>query len=171
MSGEWVVHTDGSGTNGGPAGIAFVARRGGELIEDSLPLASATNQQAEILAAVYALHRLPAGSAVTVVSDSEYLVKGWNEYLPDWRSRGWRKRTGGTPKNTAHWRRLIEAAERHESPVTFSWTPSHAGTLDNERADVLAVLARQAAIAGALTPTCGVDMPEAEPLPGSHRYP
>ena len=171
MSGEWVVHTDGSGTTGGPAGIAFVARRGGELIEDSLPLASATNQQAEILAAVYALHRLPAGSAVTVVSDSEYLVKGWNEYLPDWRSRGWRKRTGGTPKNTAHWRRLIEAAERHESPVTFSWTRGHAGTLDNERADVLAVLARQAAIAGALTPTCGVDMPEAEPLPGSHRYP
>lgn len=161
MSGEWVVHTDGSGTTGGPAGIAFVAR-GGELIEDSSPLASATNQQAEILAAEYALRRLPAGSAVTVVSDSEYLVKGWNEYLPDWRSRGWRKRTGGTPKNTAHWRRLIEAVERHES-VTFSWTRGHAGTLDNERADVLAVLARQAAIAGAL--------PEAEPLPGSHRYP
>lgn len=150
MSGEWIVHTDGSGTTGGPAGIAFVARRDGELIEDSLPLASATNQQAEILAATYALHRLSAGSMITVVSDSEYLVKGWNEYLPDWRSRGWRKRTGGTPKNTAHWRGLIEAYERHAS-VTFSWTRAHVGTVDNERADVLAGIARQAAIAWALT--------------------
>lgn len=141
------VFTDGSGTTGGPAGIAFVALdENGELhCETALPLVNATNQQAEILAAAYALHMLEPGPEIAIVSDSEYLVKGWNEYLPDWRSRGWRKRDGKTPKNLAHWRRLCAAAERHSS-VVFEWCRGHNGTAGNERADKLAGVARQAAI-------------------------
>lgn len=114
----------------------------GEIIrEESLPLANATNQQAEILAAAYALHCLSPEYEIAIVSDSEYLVKGWNEYLPFWRTNNWRKRSGGAPKNVPHWRRLEAAAEAHPT-VTFTWTRGHNGTQGNERADHLAGVAR-----------------------------
>lgn len=143
----YTVFTDGSGTTGGPAGIAYVAVDVDGVIteEASLPLPNATNQQAEILAAAFALHHLPEGSEVTVVSDSEYVVKGWNEYLPAWHARGWRKKDGKTPSNSPHWRRLETAAARHES-VSFTWTRGHDGNPGNERADVLAGLARRDAL-------------------------
>jgi ribonuclease HI len=141
------VYTDGSGTTGGPAGIAFVAiSELGELYaEEALPLDNATNQQAEILAAAFALHKLPEGLDIKIVSDSEYLVKGWNEYLPMWRANGWRKKTGGEPKNLAHWRRLSQAVGRHKN-VEFSWCRGHSGTAGNERADKLAGTAREVAL-------------------------
>ena len=139
------VYTDGSGTTGGPAGIAFVAYSEGECVmESSLSLENATNQQAEVLAAAYALHLLDPGQEILIVSDSEYLVKGWNEYLPNWRRRGWKKSDGKTPKNLAHWRRLCEAAERHVA-VQFRWVRGHNGTEGNERADELAGEARMMA--------------------------
>jgi ribonuclease HI len=143
---RWTVWTDGSGTTGGPAGIGYhaICNELSGTVEGSLPLTNATNQKAEILAAAFALHELPEGSQVAVVSDSKYLVKNWNEYLPGWRARGWRTRSGGTPKNVAHWQRLERAVARHES-VTFEWTRGHAGTEGNERADVLAGEARRQA--------------------------
>lgn len=147
-----VVYADGSGTTGGPAGIGYYAIFDEDGMDGtysgSLSLANATNQQAEILAAAFALHELPEGSEILVVSDSEYVVKGWNEYLPAWRARGWRKASGGTPKNRAHWERLIAAVARHES-VRFEWTRGHVGTDGNERADKLAGQARRDAQAAA----------------------
>jgi ribonuclease HI len=141
-----MVFTDGSGTTGGPAGIAFVAMtEEGELhVEDALPIANATNQQAEILAAAFALHKLPPEHELAIISDSEYLVKGWNEYLPFWRMNNWRKKDGKAPKNIPHWQRLVDAARPHPT-VTFVWTRGHVGTDGNERADYLANIARQLA--------------------------
>jgi ribonuclease HI len=131
-----VVYTDGSGTTGGPAGIAYVALGDGIALvkEGSLSLDRATNQQAEILAAAFALHEIEPGPTIQIISDSEYLVKGWNEYPK-------RKRK----KNLAHWARLTAAVEKHRS-VTFSWTRGHRGTPGNERADKLAGEARRAAL-------------------------
>ncbi len=140
------VYTDGSGTTGGPAGIAYVAvHETGEIhSEEALPLDNATNQQAEILAAAFALHKLEPGVPIKIVSDSEYLVKGWNEYLPMWKVRNWKKADGKPPKNIAHWQRLCRAAEPHT--VTFEWTRGHAGTPGTERADKLAGVAREVAL-------------------------
>jgi ribonuclease HI len=131
---EWTVWADGSGTTGGPAGIGYVARNGSRETSGSLALRNATNQQAELLAAAYALHCLPEGSTVKLISDSQYLVLGWNEF-PN------RKRK----KNLDHWRRLELAAARHRE-VTFEWTRGHVGTWGNEEADRLAGEARSAAL-------------------------
>lgn len=131
------VFADGSGTTGGPAGIGYVAFDGDvPHSEGSLPLRNATNQQAELLAAAYALHNLPAGSEIVLVSDSEYVVKGWNEK---------RRRR----KNLAHWQRLEIAVARHRV-VTFVWTRGHNGTAGNERADELAGAARRQALDAAM---------------------
>jgi ribonuclease HI len=140
------VYVDGSGlATGGPGGIGYVipALR----VEGSLELSSATNQQAEILAAAYALHQLDPCPSVHVVSDSQYLVRGW-ERLPAWIARGWRIMSGPPVANQAHWRRLQAAAARH-GRVEFEWCKGHAGTAANERADELAGAARARAKAAA----------------------
>lgn len=162
---------DGSGTTGGPAGIGWVAvpmdaewiGQADVEVEGSLPLANATNQQAEILACAHLLHTLPPGSDVVVHSDSEYLVVGWNDEgrLPYWRANGWRKRSGGAVKNVAHWQRLIAAAERHAG-FALHWLRGHDGHEWNERADALAGLARQQALAARPRPDYNprIDYPE-----------
>lgn len=144
------VYTDGSGTTRGPGGIAYVAydEHGEPHSEGSLPLDEVTNQKAEILAAAYALHCLPEGSDVVVVSDSEYVVKGFSQWLDGWKRRGWIKSTGGAVANRAHWTRLDTAAARHSS-VSFEWVAGHSGIAGNERADKLAGEARQVAKARA----------------------
>lgn len=136
---SFLVYSDGSGTTGGPAGIAYVAFSATETIEGSLPLRDAKTGQAEILAAAYALDQLPIASEIVVRSDSQYLVRGWG-WLPGWRDRGWKK-----VKNRAHWERLLLAACRHRS-VSFEWVRGHDGDVFNERADELAGAARQLAL-------------------------
>lgn len=146
------VYTDGSVNTGGPGGIGFVASVDGpELVraiefEGSLPLANATNQQAEILAAAYALDQLDPCSLVVVWSDSEYVVKGMTSWIAKWMTRGWKTGEGKPVKNQAHWQRLIVACGRHEQ-VAFQWLKGHAGHPLNERADQLAGEARRARIA------------------------
>lgn len=139
------VFTDGSGTTGGPAGIAYVELLDDEVVaESSLSLRNATNQQAELLAAAFALHNIEPAPRVTVVSDSKYLVDGFTRWLDGWIDRGWRTASGSPVANRAHWERLIEAASRH-GHVAFEWVKGHDGNRWNERADALAVLARSVA--------------------------
>lgn len=140
------VWTDGSGTTGGPAGIAYVARVNGVYREGSMPLRNATNQQAELLAAALALHELEPCAEVVVWSDSEYLVKGMTDWLPGWIMRDWRTSSGAAVKNRSQWERLIAARDRHTA-VAFRWLRGHAGHLQNERCDLLAGHARNMATA------------------------
>lgn len=141
------VYCDGSGGSTPTfGGVGYVASADDEhWFEGSLPLAAATNQQAEILAAAYALDQIDPAPEVLVVSDSEYVVKGAGERLEGWIARGWLTRSNRPVKNQPHWRRLIAARSRHGS-VRFEWVRGHAGTWQNERADELAGEARRQAI-------------------------
>lgn len=143
MTSRFTVYTDGSGLTGGPAGIAFVALRAGAVpLEWSLPLPNATNHQAEMLAAAHALTELPPCSVIELQSDSEYVVKNWNERLPNWRKHNpWRTSKRRPPDNEKYWQGLIEAVALHED-VAFTWLPAHAGHEFNERAHQLALAAR-----------------------------
>lgn len=141
------VYCDGSGgATAAAGGVAYlVSVDGRNWIEGWLPLPAATNQQAEILAAAYALDQIDPAREVVVVSDSEYVVKGAGERLEGWIARGWRTASNKPVKNQPHWRRLIDARARH-GHVEFRWVRGHAGTWQNERADELAGQARQQAI-------------------------
>jgi ribonuclease HI len=93
---SFVIYSDGSGITGGPAGIGFVVFADGlPFSEGSLPLADATNHQAELIAATTALLAVPEGQDVLLISDSRYLVNGWMEYLPRWLAHGWRTSGSG----------------------------------------------------------------------------
>jgi ribonuclease HI len=53
------------------------------------PWRTPRTKQAELLAATYALDSLPDGQDIVLIRDSKFVVKGFNEYLPKWRERGW----------------------------------------------------------------------------------
>ena len=75
---------------------------------------------------------------VVYVSDSEYLVKGMREWVPSWRARGWKRKTGAI-ENLELWQALLQVQAGHD--VTWRWVRGHAGDAKNEYADYLAVRA------------------------------
>jgi ribonuclease HI len=75
---------------------------------------------------------------VVYVSDSEYLVKGMNEWVLAWQARAWRRK-GGAIENLALWQALVQVSGDHQ--VTWRWVRGHAGDPKNEYADFLAVRA------------------------------
>ncbi len=95
-----------------------------------------TNNRMELMAAIEALQALSRPCAVAVYTDSEYVRKGISEWLPKWKASGWRTAARKPVKNEDLWRRLEEAAARHE--VNWYWVKGHSGHPENERADALA---------------------------------
>ena len=95
-----------------------------------------TNNRMELLAAISGLEALKEPCAVTLYSDSKYLVdaflQGW---VHSWRERGWR-RGRDELKNPDLWARLYELCLTHT--VSFVWVKGHDGHEYNERCDRLA---------------------------------
>jgi len=83
-----------------------------------------------------ALHGLPDGEAVDVVSDSRYVVDALSRWIHGWRRKGWRTAAGEPVLN----RDLIEALDvrARELAVRYSWVRGHDGHAVNEVVDALA---------------------------------
>ena len=58
------------------------------------------------------------------------------QWLTLWKARGWRTLSKGAVKNEDLWRRLDEAAARHD--IDWRWVKGHSGHDLNDRADALA---------------------------------
>ena len=136
------AYTDGACSgNPGPGGWgALLIARDGETVLKERELsggeADTTNNRMELLAAINALEALERPSTLTVVTDSAYVKGGITGWLYGWKKNGWRTSTKKPVKNEDLWRRLDDAAARHD--VTWEWVKGHAGHPENERADALA---------------------------------
>jgi ribonuclease HI len=75
---------------------------------------------------------------VVFTSDSQYLVKGMNEWVFGWMARGW-KRKGGEIENLDLWREAVDVVRGHQ--VSFQWVRGHRGHPQNEYANHLATRA------------------------------
>ncbi len=130
--------------NPGPGGWAYILRHpassteregsGGETLT--------TNNQMELMAVIAGLEALKSRSEVEVITDSSYVAKGSSEWLPGWKRNGWRRREGKAwkpVKNVELWQRLDSLLAAHQ--VRFTWIRGHAGHVENERCDELAVAA------------------------------
>lgn len=98
-----------------------------------------TNNRMALTGAITALHLLEGvswRSQVLLVSDSEYLVRGIREWVPNWIARGWRRRSGAI-ENLELWKALAASNARFDTQ--FTWVRGHAGHPKNEYADALAV--------------------------------
>ena len=124
---------------GGAAGLVEVWRDGKWERRDywrSDP--DTTNNRMAIVSALDGLSLLKKPCIVRFVSDSQYLVKGMNEWVRSWKARGW-KRKGGPPENLELWKDLDGVASRHR--VEWIWVRGHTGHPRNEYANHLATQA------------------------------
>ena len=134
--------TDGACSgNPGPGGWgALLQAKSGETVVKERELkggeADTTNNRMELLAAIAALETLERPSKITVVTDSAYVKGGITAWLHSWKRNGWKTMSKKPVKNEDLWRRLDEAAARHD--VTWQWVKGHNGHPENERADQLA---------------------------------
>jgi len=137
MSDYVEIYTDGACKgNPGPGGWgALLVCRG---VERELwgGEAQTTNNRMELTAAIRALAELKRSCQVRLVTDSEYVMRGIQEWLPGWKRRGWKTSAKQPVKNAGLWQQLDEQVNRHE--VTWEWVRGHTGHHGNERADQLA---------------------------------
>ena len=90
----------------------------------------------ELMAAIRSLEALRRPCRVELHTDSQYLRTGINEWVRNWKARGWKTADRKPVKNEDLWRRLDEARQRHE--VQWRWVKGHSGHVLYERADALA---------------------------------
>jgi ribonuclease HI len=95
-----------------------------------------TNNRMELTAAIEALNALNGRQSVVLHTDSKYVLDGLTQWLPNWKSRGWKTSAKKPVKNKDLWQALDEAANKHD--ITWKWVKGHAGDPGNEAADDLA---------------------------------
>jgi ribonuclease HI len=140
-----VIYTDGACSgNPGPGGYGAVLKFGEHEKEIKGGFRSTTNNRMEILAVIEGLKALKKNSQVTVYSDSKYVIdtmtKGW---ALNWKRKNWMRTAKDKAKNSDLWEQMLELEQLHE--VQWKWVKGHAGDPMNERADRLAVEARDEA--------------------------
>ena len=145
-----IIYTDGSAKgnpgNGGYGTVLSYTNSAGKTFtrELSQGYARTTNNRMELMAAIAGLEALNRPSEVELHSDSQYLVKAFNDHWIDgWVKRGWKTASKKPVKNVDLWQRLIRAVQPHR--VRFIWVKGHAGNPMNERCDQLAVAAADSA--------------------------
>jgi len=132
-----IAYTDGACRgNPGPGGWGVSLQYGNHRKEISGGESPTTNNRMELLAAISALESLSEACAVTLHTDSKYVLQGLTEWLPGWKKRGWKTADKKPVKNQDLWERLDAAAARHR--VDWKWVKGHSGDPGNENADRLA---------------------------------
>ncbi|GLQ25021.1 ribonuclease HI [Algimonas ampicilliniresistens] len=139
LDGALVIYTDGACSgNPGPGGWGVVMFHGSKQKELKGGDPDTTNNRMEMQAVIEALKAIkPSWSGKTVLfSDSTYVLKGLQEWMPGWKKRGWKTAAKKPVKNVDLWKELDELAAARK--IDWRWVKGHAGDFGNERADALA---------------------------------
>lgn len=145
--------TDGASSPDGCGGWAFILvalDSEGEVlkrIDGAAGEADTTNNRMELQAVIQGLRSLHRPTAVTVYSDSAYVVNAFLEnWFARWERDNWTRKVKGHGRqevaNQDLWRELRAVALHHQ--VTWEHIRGHAGHALNEQCDVLAVAAKHA---------------------------
>ena len=70
------------------------------------------------------------------MTDSQYVMKGYTEWLPGWLAKGWKTANKKPVANQDLWQMLTEQSKRHQ--IEWKWIKGHNGHTENERCDALA---------------------------------
>ena len=139
IAGTFELYADGACSgNPGPGGWGAIVRTpDGEELELSGGEGQTTNNRMELMSVIEGLRRIPEGSSVRLVSDSEYVVKGLREWLDGWIARGWKKADKKPVLNRDLWEVLAGLRKSHR--IAPEWIRGHNGHHFNERCDRMAV--------------------------------
>ncbi len=131
------IYTDGACRgNPGPGGwgALLIAGKRRKTMHGGDP--ETTNNRMELTAAIEALNALNGPRSVRLYTDSKYVMHGINDWMPNWKYRGWKTAARKPVKNKDLWQALDDAQGRHE--IEWIWVKGHDGDPGNEEADALA---------------------------------
>ena len=136
---EVTLYTDGACSgNPGPGGWGAILECEGRRKELSGGEANTTNNRMELTAVIEGLSALKYSCAVTLVSDSKYVIDAITKrWVYSWKAKGWKKADKSPALNVDLWEKLLIQLERHQ--MSYTWVRGHAGHPENERCDALAV--------------------------------
>jgi ribonuclease HI len=131
------IATDGACKgNPGPGGWGALIRMGANEKELSGGEKLTTNNRMELTAAIQGLNALTRPCAVTLSTDSRYVMDGLTKWIKGWQKNGWKTAAKQPVKNADLWQALLDAAKPHR--IDWVWVKGHAGHPDDERVDKLA---------------------------------
>ena len=113
---------------------AVIFKPGEECFKLNGGFRNTTNNRMELKAAIEALKRIHPSLPVTVYSDSQYVVKGITEWIPNWIKKGRIERNGDL------WMELYKIAITFPD-IQFIHVRGHNGNIYNGEADRLATMA------------------------------
>ena len=141
MTDPIIIYTDGGcDPNPGLGGWAALIIEGEKKREISGGEKETTNNRMELTAAISALNNLADPSTVKIFTDSQYLQRGIEEWMPGWLRKNWRG-SKGPVLNQDLWKALLEAIKPHQ--VSWQWVKGHSNNPYNNRVDLLVHLARE----------------------------
>ena len=134
-----VIYTDGACKgNPGPGGWGVLMQAGPHTKELFGGERETTNNRMEMMAVIQALEALKRPCHVILHADSQYVLKGINEWLAGWKARGWKTAAKQPVKNVDLWQRLDALVTGSGHRIEWRWVKGHDGDPGNERADALA---------------------------------
>lgn len=137
MTDQIHIYTDGACKgNPGPGGWGVLLQYKGRELELFGGEPSTTNNRMELRAVIEGLSALKRRSNVLLVTDSKYVMQGMQQWLANWKKRGWKTASKQPVKNQDLWQQLDALVQQHD--VQWQWVAGHTGHPGNERADNLA---------------------------------
>lgn len=142
------IYSDGACSgNPGPGGWGAILQCDNPEAEKELSGAEmdTTNNRMEMMGVIAAAEILKEPCSITIYTDSSYVADAFKKnWIVNWQRNGWKTAAKKPVKNTDLWERMLQALELHK--VEWIWIKGHAGHPENERADSLAVSAREALV-------------------------
>jgi ribonuclease HI len=131
------IFTDGACEgNPGPGGWCAILRYKNHEKIISGHEQNTTNNKMELTAIIKALEIIKRKSKIKVYSDSQYVIKGMNEWLPNWIKNNWKNSKKTEIQNKELWMKLYELSKKHE--IEWFWIRGHEGHPENEKCDKIA---------------------------------
>ncbi len=97
-----------------------------------------TNNRMEMTAVIEALKALKRKSEIRITTDSQYVLKGVTEWMPNWKKKNWKTAARKPVKNADLWQKMDSLLDGHK--IEWAWVKGHSGHPENELADELANL-------------------------------
>ena len=137
MSNHVEIFTDGACRgNPGPGGWGVLLRFNNTEKTIKGSEKDTTNNRMELQAAISALEALSRPCTVSLTTDSRYVMDGVQQWLPNWKKRGWKTANKKPVKNEDLWRKLDALLSNHT--IDWHWVKGHSGHRENELVDQLA---------------------------------
>ncbi len=140
---EITIFSDGSSLgNPGPGGWGTIIHihKGGEVWELGGSDKKTTNNRMEMTAVIEALNFLDTQkleeAAITVFTDSQYLINGITKWVFGWAENGWMTKNKVSVLNKDLWQKLLAVSKDKE--IEWHYVEGHAGIAGNERVDEIA---------------------------------